>query len=53
VLAVASSTFVVNMYHVILTSGARKRAGIKYPAAYASNEQADKDPKAFAFNCGK
>lgn len=36
----------------MLTGGRRKAAGIKYPIAYATVEQADKDPKAYAFNCG-
>jgi glutathione S-transferase len=51
VLAAATSTYFVNFYHIILTSKARKSSGIKYPAPYAANEVADKDPKAFAFNC--
>ncbi|KAJ9130847.1 Membrane-associated proteins in eicosanoid and glutathione metabolism [Coniochaeta hoffmannii] len=51
VLAAATSTYFVNFYHMILTSKARKASGIKYPAAYAANEVAEKDPKAFAFNC--
>jgi len=36
----------------MLTSSSRKKSGIKYPNSYASAEQAEKDPKAFAFNCG-
>ncbi len=52
VLAVATSTFFLNSYHAALTSGARRASGIKPPNAYASQELADKDPKAFAFNCG-
>jgi glutathione S-transferase len=52
VLFAAASTYFVNFYHIILTSSARKASGIIYPAAYASNEQAEKDPKAYAFNCG-
>jgi glutathione S-transferase len=51
VLLAATSTYFVNFYHIILTSKARKASGIKYPAPYASNEVAEKDPKAFAFNC--
>jgi glutathione S-transferase len=38
--------------HGLLTSSARKKAGIKYPNSYASAEQAEKDPRAFTFNCG-
>lgn len=52
VLLAASSTIFVNMLHMSLTSRRRKAAGIKYPITYASAEQADKDPKAYAFNCG-
>lgn len=51
VLAVASSTGLLNMWHSVLVSGARKAAGIKYPALYASNELAEKDVKANKFNC--
>lgn len=41
------------MYHGILTSVARKASGQKYPIAYASNDLAEKDPKAYKFNCGE
>jgi hypothetical protein len=30
----------------------RKAAGIKYPAAFASDEVAAKDRNAYLFNCG-
>jgi glutathione S-transferase len=53
VLLVASSTFFVNSFHVVLTSKFRKASGLQYPIAYATAEQADKDPKAYLFNCGK
>ena len=53
VLLAATSTFFINVYHVIVTSKYRKAAGVKYPNAYASAEQAEKDPKAFKFNCGR
>lgn len=52
VLVVATSTFFLNTVHSTLTGRARKSAGIAYPASYASNEQAAKDPKAYKFNCG-
>ncbi|TXC07472.1 hypothetical protein FocTR4_00003819 [Fusarium oxysporum f. sp. cubense] len=52
VLVAATSTFFINTLHVLLTSKARKRSGIKYPVAYASNELAEKDAEAFKFNCG-
>jgi glutathione S-transferase len=40
----------INTYHKFVTAGARKASGIKYPTPYATQEQADKDPKAFRFN---
>jgi glutathione S-transferase len=52
VLAVATSTFFVNTFHVLLTSKFRKASGLKYPIAYATPEQAEKDRKAYMFNCG-
>ncbi|KAI5458385.1 hypothetical protein BGZ63DRAFT_426788 [Mariannaea sp. PMI_226] len=53
VLAVATSTFFVNTLHVVLTSKARKASGLKYPIPYASNELAEKDTKAYQFNCAQ
>lgn len=35
------------------TAKFRKASGLKYPIAYATPEQADKDPNAYLFNCGK
>ena len=52
VILAATSTLFVNVYHSLLTSSKRKASGIKYPTTYASQELADKDPKAFQFNCG-
>ncbi|KZZ99361.1 hypothetical protein AAL_01933 [Moelleriella libera RCEF 2490] len=52
VLAAATSTFFVNTLHSIRTSSLRKVSGVKYPNAYASAEQADKNGDAHAFNCG-
>ena len=52
VLAVATSTFFLNSYYSIVDTMHRKASGLKYPIAYASVEQADKDPAAFLFNCG-
>lgn len=52
VLAVASSTFITNAVHGLFTSARRRAAGIPYPNPYATAEQAAKDPKAHAFNCG-
>ncbi|CCF47515.1 MAPEG family protein [Colletotrichum higginsianum] len=53
VLLVAASTFFINTTHVLLTSKYRKASGLVYPAPYASNEQAAKDPKAYQFNCAQ
>ncbi|EGS17315.1 glutathione S-transferase-like protein [Thermochaetoides thermophila DSM 1495] len=53
VLLAATSTFFVNTLHAILTVTARKAAGQKYPIAYASNEVAEKDRKAYLFNCAQ
>ncbi|KAL2167628.1 hypothetical protein VTG60DRAFT_965 [Thermothelomyces hinnuleus] len=53
VLLAATSTFVVNVVHGMLTAKSRKAAAIKYPNAYASAEQAEKDPRAFTFNCAQ
>ncbi|KAK1659261.1 MAPEG family protein [Colletotrichum godetiae] len=53
VLLVAASTFFINTTHVLLTSKYRKASGLVYPAPYASNEQAEKDPKAYQFNCAQ
>ncbi|KAI1188532.1 MAPEG family protein [Nemania serpens] len=50
VLAVATSTIFINTYHKNITYGARKASGIQYPTTYASQEQADRDPKAYNFN---
>ncbi|CAJ2507981.1 Uu.00g091670.m01.CDS01 [Anthostomella pinea] len=50
VLAVAASSLFINTYHFLLTAKARGASGITYPTPYASQEQADKNPKAYAFN---
>ncbi|KAL0933022.1 microsomal glutathione s-transferase [Colletotrichum truncatum] len=53
VLLVAASTFFINTTHAILTSKARKASGLLYPVPYASNEVAEKDTKAYLFNCAQ
>lgn len=53
VLTVASASFFLNTYHFMLTAKARGASGIKYPTPYATVEQAEKDPKAFKFNCAQ
>ncbi|KAI1405620.1 membrane-associated proteins in eicosanoid and glutathione metabolism [Hypoxylon fuscum] len=53
VLTVAASSFFINTFHFVLTASARKKSGLGYPIPYASQEQADKDPNAYAFNCAQ
>ncbi|KAI1098540.1 membrane-associated proteins in eicosanoid and glutathione metabolism [Jackrogersella minutella] len=53
VLTVAASSIFINTLHVVLTVKARKASGLTYPTPYASKELADKDPKAYAFNCAQ
>ncbi|CAM1510272.1 Fc.00g006070.m01.CDS01 [Cosmosporella sp. VM-42] len=53
VLVAATSTFFINSLHVVLTSNARKASGLKYPIPYASNDLAEKDSKAYKFNCAQ
>jgi glutathione S-transferase len=38
--------------HALLASKYRKAANVAYPNTFATAEQAQKDPMAFAFNCG-
>jgi glutathione S-transferase len=38
--------------HMARTGKFRKASEITYPNAYASHEQAEKDPNAYKFNCG-
>ncbi|RYO90232.1 hypothetical protein DL764_008469 [Monosporascus ibericus] len=52
-ITVAAASLLLNPYHMILTTRARKASGIPYPNAYATAEQANKDPKAMAFNCAQ
>ncbi|KAL7899099.1 ER glutathione S transferase [Trichoderma sp. SZMC 28014] len=53
VLAAATSAFFINSLHMARTTKFRKASGIAYPNAYASHEQAEKDPKAYKFNCAQ
>ncbi|OAA44934.1 DNA polymerase lambda, fingers domain protein [Metarhizium rileyi] len=52
-LAAATSSFFVNTLHMLRTSSLRKTSGVKYPNAYASPEEAEKDSNAYAFNCAQ
>ncbi|CAH0044209.1 unnamed protein product [Clonostachys solani] len=53
VLAVASSSFLVNAMHMLTTSRFRKASGVLYPVSYASEEQAAKNKNAYKFNCAQ
>ncbi|KAI0169446.1 membrane-associated proteins in eicosanoid and glutathione metabolism [Hypoxylon sp. FL1284] len=53
VLTAAVSSLLVHTYHFFLTVRARKASGIAYPISYATQEQADKDPNAYLFNCAQ
>lgn len=53
VLATASASILLNYFHFFLTGGARKAAKVDYPNAYATHEDASKDPAKFAFNCAQ
>ncbi|TQV99145.1 hypothetical protein V2A60_004640 [Cordyceps javanica] len=53
VLAVATSTFFLNTFHMSRTSTFRKLAKVPYPAPYASDEEVAKNPSAAKFNCAQ
>ncbi|KAL7959195.1 hypothetical protein V8C34DRAFT_120275 [Trichoderma compactum] len=53
VLAAATSTFFVNLLHMVRTGKFRKESKITYPNCYATHEQAEKDPAAYKFNCAQ
>ncbi|KAI5856641.1 membrane-associated proteins in eicosanoid and glutathione metabolism [Durotheca rogersii] len=53
VLLVAVSSVFINTLHTVITANARRKSGLAYPIAYASQEQAEKNPKAYAFNCAQ
>ncbi|KAL7625601.1 hypothetical protein AAE478_004821 [Parahypoxylon ruwenzoriense] len=53
VLTVAASSLFINTFHFVLTGTARRKSGLAYPIPYASQEQAAKDPNAYAFNCAQ
>ncbi|EGX92588.1 microsomal glutathione S-transferase 3, putative [Cordyceps militaris CM01] len=53
VLAVATTTFFLNTFHMMRTSKFRKLAKVPYPAPYASEEEAAKNPSASKFNCAQ
>ncbi|KAI5453449.1 hypothetical protein NCC49_005926 [Naganishia albida] len=47
----AAGTLWLNIFQVMTVSKARKAAGLKYPIYMAENSVAEKDPKAYRFNC--
>ncbi|KAK8150157.1 hypothetical protein G3M48_003877 [Beauveria asiatica] len=53
VLAVATTTFFLNTFHMMRTSKFRKLARVAFPASYASEEEAAKNPNASKFNCAQ
>jgi glutathione S-transferase len=50
--AVLSTAFVL-LWQTSIVGGARKRAGIKYPQAYAEKAEAAASKEAFVFNCAQ
>ncbi|RYP20087.1 hypothetical protein DL765_003013 [Monosporascus sp. GIB2] len=52
-ITVAATSLLLHTYHGYLAARARRASGIPYPNAYATAEQAEKDPKAMAFNCAQ
>ncbi|KAJ9122272.1 hypothetical protein QFC22_001692 [Naganishia vaughanmartiniae] len=48
---VAAGSMFLNVFQSFTVSKARKAAGVKYPIYMAENSVAEKDPKAYRFNC--
>ncbi|PGH36161.1 glutathione S-transferase [[Emmonsia] crescens] len=44
---------VLNMAHVFIVGNTRKKAGVKYPHAYATPEECEQNPAAYQFNCAQ
>ncbi|KAG8986449.1 hypothetical protein FRB94_005637 [Tulasnella sp. JGI-2019a] len=53
VLLAASSYALLNAYQSRNVGKARKAAGIKYPQVYATKEEQEANPAAYAFNCAQ
>ncbi|KAJ9113554.1 hypothetical protein QFC20_001905 [Naganishia adeliensis] len=47
----AVGTLWLNLFQVVVVSKARAAAGLAYPIYMADNSVAEKDPKAYMFNC--
>lgn len=53
VVLTAAASFVMTNYASYMVGGLRKAAKLPYPNTYFPREVAEKDPKAYAFNCGQ
>lgn len=53
VLLAAISTSLMNLAHAFQTGSYRKAAGVSYPNAYATPEQAATNPAAYLLNCAQ
>ena len=53
VLATAAISTTINLFHVVTTGTRRKAAGVPYPNAYASAEEAEKSVEKLAFNAAQ
>ncbi|KAF8469504.1 hypothetical protein BDZ91DRAFT_54524 [Kalaharituber pfeilii] len=53
VLATIGASNIVSLMHGFLTGSARNAANVPYPNAYATHDEAVKDPAKFAFNCAQ
>ncbi|KAG8986448.1 hypothetical protein FRB94_005636 [Tulasnella sp. JGI-2019a] len=53
VLLVVSSYAFLNVYQSLNVARTRKAAGIKYPQVYATKQEQEANPAAFAFNCAQ
>jgi len=51
--ALMSTVFVLLWQGNIVVAGARKKAGIKYPQAYAAKAEAEASKEAMVFNCAQ
>jgi glutathione S-transferase len=50
---VATAAGLLHPVHMAVASQKRKASGVKYPTAYATEEQAAKNPAARTFNCAQ
>ncbi|KAH8146729.1 uncharacterized protein LAJ45_09103 [Morchella importuna] len=52
-LAAMAFTGLLGQWHAIVVGTARKAAGVPYPNAYVTHEDAEKDIKKYQFNCAQ